>query len=197
VPPQVQDPSNESASASASNPISTSRAAREACGLTAERLSEATGISLDRVREIDAGAWPSACETLAWFVACSDNWEALPDDDEKLFLRLERLVKPVSAARKALICAAFEKICSDAERELAEEGFIITPQTPVSKMWEWLTVEEFSKHTRISRNVVYDAVRTGQLPSKRFAGRQIRIPRSVLLDEATLQQLVPSEERGA
>jgi excisionase family DNA binding protein len=53
----------------------------------------------------------------------------------------------------------------------------ITPKTPVSDLPEYLTVNEVCAYLRTSRNVVYDAVRTGQFPSRRFAGRQIRIPR--------------------
>ena len=61
----------------------------------------------------------------------------------------------------------------------------ITPQTPVSDMPEYLTVNEVCAYLRTSRNIVYEAVRSGQLPSRRFAGRLIRIPREVLAGAAS------------
>ena len=50
--------------------------------------------------------------------------------------------------------------------------------------FQYLSVDEVAAFLRTSRNVVYDAVRTGQLPSKRFAGRLIRIPSRVLSEFA-------------
>ncbi len=42
-----------------------------------------------------------------------------------------------------------------------------------------LTPDEFRAAVGLSKNFVYDLVRKGEIPVKRF-GRQIRIPKSVL-----------------
>ena len=57
----------------------------------------------------------------------------------------------------------------------------ITHLTPVSEWPEYFTVKETCVLLRTSKNVVYAAVKSGQLPSRRFAGQLIRIPRSALL----------------
>jgi excisionase family DNA binding protein len=56
----------------------------------------------------------------------------------------------------------------------------ITPSTPFRDLPEFLTVQEVAAYLRLAKNVVYDAVHSGQLPSRRFAGRQFRIPREAL-----------------
>jgi transcriptional regulator with XRE-family HTH domain len=75
------------------------RDAREACGLTREALSRATGIPLGRIERIESGrAAPSALEFAAWLWVCDQNWEALPDDDpDKRFDRLVRTMSPAKS----------------------------------------------------------------------------------------------------
>ncbi len=55
----------------------------------------------------------------------------------------------------------------------------ITRHTPIEDLPSLLTPDEFRAAVGLSKNFVYDLVRKGELPVKRF-GRQIRIPRSVL-----------------
>jgi excisionase family DNA binding protein len=57
----------------------------------------------------------------------------------------------------------------------------ITHLTPVSEWPEYFTVKETCAILRTSKNVVYAAVKSGQLPSRCFAGHLIRIPRSALI----------------
>jgi excisionase family DNA binding protein len=61
----------------------------------------------------------------------------------------------------------------------------ITHLTPVSEWPEYFTVKETCAILHTSKNVVYAAVKSGQLPSRCFAGHLIRIPRSALLQSMT------------
>jgi excisionase family DNA binding protein len=56
----------------------------------------------------------------------------------------------------------------------------VTPQTPWCELPDLMTIKEVCAYTRLSRNTVYEMVRTGQIPSLRFAYHQIRIPRAAL-----------------
>jgi excisionase family DNA binding protein len=47
---------------------------------------------------------------------------------------------------------------------------------------EWLTINEVANYLRMSRATVVAAVKSGQLPSRVFAGRLIRIPRAVFVN---------------
>ena len=55
----------------------------------------------------------------------------------------------------------------------------INRHTKIEDLPSLLTPDEFRAAVGLSRNVVYDLVRKGEIPAKRF-GRQIRIPKSVL-----------------
>ena len=55
----------------------------------------------------------------------------------------------------------------------------ITRNTSIEDLPSLLTPDEFRAAVGLSKNFVYDLVRKGEIPVKRF-GRQIRIPRSVL-----------------
>lgn len=55
-------------------------------------------------------------------------------------------------------------------------------QAKYENLDDWLTIDQVASYLRVSRNIVYDAVKSGQLPSRRFTGRLIRIPRSVFAD---------------
>ena len=60
----------------------------------------------------------------------------------------------------------------------------INRHTPIEDLPSLLTPDEFGAAVGLSKNFVYDLVRKGEIPVKRF-GRQIRIPRSVLEDGDT------------
>jgi len=90
---------------------------------------------------------------------------------------------------RAVVLAAFDKLWKEAEAEatdIALEGLIATLQRALkrrgrpklSEFSEFLTVDDAAQYLGVSRATVYAAVNTGQLPHVRFAGRQIRIPRS-------------------
>jgi excisionase family DNA binding protein len=95
-----------------------------------------------------------------------------------------------SGIPRDVVLAAFKKLCDEAEAEatgIACDEMVAallrskktSRQAPkLADLPEFLTVDQVCSYLRVSRNVVYDAVRTGQMPSVRFAGRQIRIPRS-------------------
>jgi excisionase family DNA binding protein len=74
-----------------------------------------------------------------------------------------------------VLCGALARTAASADSDA------ITPRTPLADLPEYLTVAQASKFLRLSRNTIYDAVHSGQLPSRRFAGRQFRIPREALL----------------
>lgn len=44
---------------------------------------------------------------------------------------------------------------------------------------EWLTVKEVRTYLRLSRSSVYDMIRAGSIPNRRF-GRQFRIAKAAL-----------------
>jgi excisionase family DNA binding protein len=56
----------------------------------------------------------------------------------------------------------------------------ITHLTPFDDLPTRLSVDEVAAWLRQNRNVVYDAVLTGQLPSARVAGNRIQIPKEAL-----------------
>lgn len=55
----------------------------------------------------------------------------------------------------------------------------INRHTKIEDLPSLLTPDEFRAAVGLSKNFVYDLIRKGELPVKRF-GRQIRIPKSVL-----------------
>jgi excisionase family DNA binding protein len=51
--------------------------------------------------------------------------------------------------------------------------------TPYAELPEFLTPEEFRAYLGLGRNTVYDLLRRGDVPHRRF-GRIIRIPKSAV-----------------
>jgi excisionase family DNA binding protein len=56
---------------------------------------------------------------------------------------------------------------------------IVTPQTPLEELPQFLTVEEWRTFMRIGRSSAYDLIRQGFVPSVRW-GRVVRIPREAV-----------------
>jgi len=56
----------------------------------------------------------------------------------------------------------------------------ITPSTPLRELPEFLTPAQVQVYLQVGRSTIYELLRTGAIPSRRF-GRQIRIPREALL----------------
>jgi excisionase family DNA binding protein len=52
---------------------------------------------------------------------------------------------------------------------------IVTPQTPIEDLPQFLTVEEWRTFMRIGRSSAYDLIRRGLVPAVRW-GRTVRIP---------------------
>ena len=46
---------------------------------------------------------------------------------------------------------------------------------------DWVTVEDATAYLQVGRNYIYELIKTGALPHKRF-GKLIRIPREALRD---------------
>jgi excisionase family DNA binding protein len=59
----------------------------------------------------------------------------------------------------------------------------ITRATPHAELPEFLTVEQFAVVAGIGRDLAYQLVKRGEVPSRRF-GRLIRIPKSALLADS-------------
>jgi excisionase family DNA binding protein len=57
---------------------------------------------------------------------------------------------------------------------------IVTPQTPLEDLPQFLTVEEWRTFMRIGRSSAYDLIRQGLVPSIRW-GRTVRIPREAVM----------------
>jgi excisionase family DNA binding protein len=57
---------------------------------------------------------------------------------------------------------------------------IVTPQTPIEDLPQFLTVEEWRTFMRIGRSSAYDLIRQGLVPAVRW-GRTVRIPREVVM----------------
>jgi excisionase family DNA binding protein len=55
----------------------------------------------------------------------------------------------------------------------------VTRFTPLEELPELLRVEEVASYWDVSRGIVYELVRRGELPSLRL-GRLVRVPRSAL-----------------
>lgn len=55
----------------------------------------------------------------------------------------------------------------------------IDRRTPIVDLPEFLSPEEFRAYPGLSRSTVYDLLRRGEIPSRRF-GKCIRIPKSAL-----------------
>ena len=56
----------------------------------------------------------------------------------------------------------------------------IDRRTPVDDLPEFLSPQEFGAYLGLSRSLVYELLRRGEIPHRRF-GRCIRIPRSAIL----------------
>ena len=56
---------------------------------------------------------------------------------------------------------------------------IVTPQTPLEDLPQFLTVEEWRTFMRIGRSSAYDLIRQGLVPVVRW-GRTLRIPRGAV-----------------
>ena len=56
---------------------------------------------------------------------------------------------------------------------------IVTPRTPYELLPEQMTAAEVQAWTRLSRWAVYDLIRRGDLPVKRY-GRSVRVPKSAI-----------------
>ena len=59
----------------------------------------------------------------------------------------------------------------------------LTRHTPYEDLPEFLTPEECRRYLAISRNGIYDLLRRGDIPHRRF-GRIIRIPKTALQNAA-------------
>jgi excisionase family DNA binding protein len=57
---------------------------------------------------------------------------------------------------------------------------IVTPQTPLEDLPQFLTVEEWRTFMRIGRSSAYDLIRRGLVPVIRW-GRSVRISREVVM----------------
>jgi excisionase family DNA binding protein len=64
-------------------------------------------------------------------------------------------------------------------RAMSTESQQLSRKTPVEQLPEFLTPEELTAYLQLSRNTVYELLRTQQIQSVRF-GRTIRIPKSAL-----------------
>ena len=62
-----------------------------------------------------------------------------------------------------------------------EKGTDLTRFTPYEDLPEYLTPEECRTYLSLCRNGVYDLLRRGEIPHRRF-GRIIRIPKTALFD---------------
>lgn len=56
---------------------------------------------------------------------------------------------------------------------------VIDRRTPVEELPEFLSPEEFRAYVGLSRSTVYDLLRRGEIPHRKF-GRCIRIPKTAL-----------------
>lgn len=56
---------------------------------------------------------------------------------------------------------------------------LIDRRTPIADLPEFLSPQEFQAYLGLSRSTVYDLLRRGEIPSRRF-GKCIRIPKSAL-----------------
>jgi excisionase family DNA binding protein len=57
---------------------------------------------------------------------------------------------------------------------------VVTPQTPLEDLPQFLTVEELRAFLRIGRSSAYDLIRRGIMPAIRW-GRTVRIPREAVM----------------
>ena len=57
---------------------------------------------------------------------------------------------------------------------------IVTPQTPIEDLPQFLTVEEWRTFMRIGRSSAYDLIRRGLVPAVRW-GRTVRISREIVM----------------
>ena len=69
----------------------------------------------------------------------------------------------------------------------------ITAFTSAADLPAFLSVAEVGRFLRRSPNVIYAAVRTGQLASVRIAGKKIAIPRSALVAATEATSVVEQE----
>jgi excisionase family DNA binding protein len=67
------------------------------------------------------------------------------------------------------------------ERDPCAGDALLLKLRSISDLPEFVTVKEACAWLRRSRNVVYKAVKAGQLPSVRIAGKKIAIPKSALI----------------
>ncbi len=54
-----------------------------------------------------------------------------------------------------------------------------TPKTKFDQLHDWLTPEEARAFLRLGKSTLYEKLRSGEIPSRRF-GRQFRIAKEVL-----------------
>ena len=65
---------------------------------------------------------------------------------------------------------------------MSEKDYVnhrIDRRMPLQDLPEFLSPEEFREYVGLSRSTVYDLLRRGEIPSRRF-GKCIRIPKSAL-----------------
>jgi excisionase family DNA binding protein len=127
-------------------------------------------------------------EKLGYILLMICEQDALPDDVPEESSRQER-------PPRALVLAALDKLWKEAEAEatdIALNGMISAMQRALrrrssskpsdrpklSDLPEYLTVDDVCRYLGQSKPTVYAAVHGGQIPHVRFAGRQIRIPRT-------------------
>jgi excisionase family DNA binding protein len=71
----------------------------------------------------------------------------------------------------------------------------LTRSTPYEDLPEYLTPEECRTYLALSRNGIYDLLRRGEIPHRRF-GRIIRIPKTALLNGRSNSETAPSTKGG-
>jgi excisionase family DNA binding protein len=151
-------------------------AALNECAMTDDALSAWTGISRERIAALKSGAaTPTPGELLACVAVMCESWDAAPDEHQES-------VRAAHAGETALpreqVAQAIEKVFAAAKRKP------VTPYTPTSELPEFLTVNEVCAYLTRSKNVVYGAIQSGQLPSRQIAGKKYHIRRADLLDYA-------------
>jgi excisionase family DNA binding protein len=74
----------------------------------------------------------------------------------------------------------------------------VTPFTSTHDLPQFVTVRQFCSATGLSRNTVYAAIRSGQLPSVRFSDRKIFIPREAIVRtvEQALQHRIEVDDEA-
>jgi excisionase family DNA binding protein len=161
------------------------RGARAAAKLSDADICERAGLEPLRLAEIESDAskpTPQERLRLLWVIDEASPPSTDPGvpryPPELIVQAFQQLLDDV--ANDALLDALWKDAARRRRRWAQRQR--ISSATAVEDLPEYLTVHEVCAFLRASKNTVYDAVRTGQLPSRRLVGSKILIPRSALLD---------------